>query len=147
MRRRVPSLLVAAAIVVGVLPVAVSVQQAREDGRSLPGSDWPLVGGDWTSGRYSTLRQIDTRNVASLGGAWMKDFGAAASTRATPVVKNGVMFIPAGALLHAIDAKTGAAIWTWPPPAASEPGRAPRSPMQSISGEELPNVAGVADSE
>ena len=144
MRRHFPSLLVAAVTVVVALPVAVSVQQAHEDGRSLPGKDWPLVGGDWTSARYSTLRQIDTRNVGKLGGAWMKDFGAGASTRATPVVKGGVMFIPAGALLHAIDAKTGATIWTWPPSATPEPGRSPRSPMTSISGEELPNVAGVA---
>jgi glucose dehydrogenase len=121
----------------------VSVQQ--EDGRAAPGKDWPLVGGDWTSARYSTLKQIDTQNIGKLGAAWTKSFGGGESTRATPVVKDGVMFIPAGSRLHAIDAKTGATVWTWPPPAPPAAGRgAARSAMESISGEEIPSVAGAA---
>jgi quinohemoprotein ethanol dehydrogenase len=134
-----------AAFVAGVLamPAAVSVQQPDEDGRTLPAKDWPLVGGDWTSARHSTLRHIDTRNVANLGGAWTKRFNSGGSTRATPVIKDGVMFIPAGTLVYAIDAKTGDTVWTWPA-AEPEPGRAPRAPMESIAGEELPNVAGAA---
>ena len=68
----------------------VAVQQHEADGRSLPGKDWPLVGGDWTSARYSTLEQINATNVKTLAGAWNKRL-AGGSTRATPVVKNGVL--------------------------------------------------------
>ena len=51
------------------VPTAVSMQEAGDDGRSVPAKDWPLVGGDWTSARYSTLSQINTQNIKSLGGA------------------------------------------------------------------------------
>ena len=54
-----------------VLLLTVSTRRGREqpeDGRALPGKDWPLVGGDWTSARYSTLDQINTTNVKTLGG-------------------------------------------------------------------------------
>src|SRR6516164_2750860 len=129
--------------VVLAMPTAVYVQQPDEDGRAVPARDWPLVGGDWTSARYSSLKQIDTGNVRNLGGAWMKRFNAAASTRATPVVKDGVLFIPAGAQVFAVNAATGDPIWTWPI-SEPQPGRAARSPMESIGGEELPNVAGAA---
>src|SRR6476620_4597582 len=123
-----------------VMPAAVYVQQPDEDGRALPAKDWPLVGGDWTSARYSSLKQIDTGNVRNLGGAWTKRFNAAASTRATPVVKDGVLFIPAGAQVYAVNAASGETVWMWPP-AEPQLGRAARSPMESISGEELPNHA------
>jgi alcohol dehydrogenase (cytochrome c) len=133
------------AIVAGMLavPVSVTVQQPSEDGQALPGKDWPLVGGDVTSARYSTLDQVNTQTIKSLGGAWMKRFGGGASTRATPVIKDGRMFIPAGAFLYALNAKSGETVWTWP---STERERLPasRSPMESISGEALPNVAGAA---
>lgn len=96
------------------MPAGVAVQ-SDEDGRVPPGKDWTLVGGDWTSARYSTLSQINTQTVERLGGTWMKKFDAGASTRATPVVKDGRMFIGAGTRLYALDAKTGQTVWTWQP--------------------------------
>ena len=137
------SMLVAFVAGLLTLPASVAVQQPDEDGRRFPGKDWPLVGGDWTSARYSTLDQINTQTVKNLGAVWMKRFGAGDSTRATPVIKDGRLFIPAGAQLHAINAKTGETVWTWPPNAreSDSPGR---SPMASIAGEALPNLAGAA---
>jgi len=44
--------------------------QIAGDGRHPPGKDWTLFGGSWTNARYSTLNQINTQNVKSLGGAW-----------------------------------------------------------------------------
>jgi alcohol dehydrogenase (cytochrome c) len=120
--------------------------QTPEDGRSLPGKDWPLVGGDWTSARYSTLDQINTGNVKTLAGAWNKRLGGG-STRATPVVRNGVLILPAGESVLALDGKTGTTIWTWQfaqREAGASGAPAPRSPMESIAGEALPNVAGAA---
>ena len=38
------------------------------------GKDWPAAGGDLADDHYSTLTQIDTRNVKQLGGAWVHQF-------------------------------------------------------------------------
>ena len=84
--------------------------------------------------------------MKTLAGAWNKRLGGG-STRATPVVKNGVLILPAGESVLALNAKTGETIWTWQfakPEAGSPEGRAPRSPMESIAGEALPNIAGAA---
>jgi len=89
--------------------------QSDEDGRALPAKDWSHYGGDWTSARYSTLTAINTDNVKTLGAAWSMTFEASASTRAAPVVKDGMMYISAGSRLYALDAKTGERIWTWRP--------------------------------
>ena len=35
------------------------------------GKEWAAPGGDWASTRYSTLSQINTRNIKQLGGAWV----------------------------------------------------------------------------
>jgi alcohol dehydrogenase (cytochrome c) len=128
------------------LSASVAVQQPDVDGRALPGKDWPLVGGDWTSARYSTLEQINTTNIKGLAGAWNKRLGGG-STRATPVVKNGLLILPSGESVLALNAKTGDPIWTWQfpkPGEGSREGGAPRSPMESIGGESLPNIAGAA---
>ena len=58
--------------------------QVPESGRGYWAQDWPLAGGDWTSSRYSTLTDISTDTVDRLGGA---------ASRATPVVKDGVIYL------------------------------------------------------
>ena len=92
----------------GVLsrPTQVLVQQ-QDEGRQRAAADWGFFGGDWTSARYSALARINTETVKGLNGAWTFKFDGNASTRATPVVKDGVMFISAGTRLYALDAKTG----------------------------------------
>jgi len=143
MRGSCRSMLVTLMTALLVVPASVAVQQPDEDGRAFPGKDWPFVGGDWTSARYSTLGQIDTQTIKNLSGAWVKRFGAGSSTRATPIVKDGRLFIPAGALMYALDGKTGETLWTWPT-SQGEGASSSRSPMESIAGEALPNVAGAA---
>ena len=98
-------------LVVG-LPVAVAVQNEAPDGATFAAEDWPFIGGDWANSRYSTLDQINTETVADLGAVWRLPFEGGASTRATPVVKDGILYIGAGTRLYAIDAATGEAIWT-----------------------------------
>src|SRR6476660_5279085 len=122
MDRRRSGMLLAVVLLLTV-STGVAVQQP-EDGRALPGKDWPLVGGDWTSSRYSTLDQINTTNVKTLGGAWNKRI--AGSTRATPVVKNGLLVLPTGESVVAFNAKTGDTVWTWrfAKPDAAPEGRA-----------------------
>ena len=95
------------AIVAGMVAWPGYLQaQAPESGRGHPAEDWPLVGGDWSSSRHSTLADITTGSVDRLGGAWVTQLDGAAS-RATPVVKDGVLYLTAGANIFAIDARSG----------------------------------------
>ena len=99
-----------------VVPAILLIAQTTLDYRQPPGAEWPVVGGDWGNTRYSTLSRIDVSNVKTLKGAWMtrlsSGFGPGFSQQATPVVKNGVMYITTGEQdIFAIDAKTGNIIW------------------------------------
>src|SRR5689334_3474884 len=77
------------------------------------GKDWVTNGGNLTNERYSTLKQIDTSNVKQLKGAWMtrlkgSGIGGKYSFEATPLVKDGVMYITTGNDdVFALNAKTG----------------------------------------
>jgi len=81
------------------------------------GKDWVTNGGNMTNQRYSTLKQIDTSNVKQLKGAWMarlkgSGLGGKYSLEATPLVKDGVMYISTGNDdVFALDAKTGQILW------------------------------------
>ena len=66
-----------------------------------PGANWLTNGGDVNNARYSSLNQINTSNVANLKEAWhihLDGSGMASkySAEATPLVYNGVMYIPTG---------------------------------------------------
>jgi glucose dehydrogenase/plastocyanin len=77
--------------------------------------EWPLHGGSWSNTRYSTLTQIDTGNVKTLGAAWNFDLGSEIS-HGPPVVADGMMFIAAaGGHITALDAATGAVKWSYLP--------------------------------
>jgi quinohemoprotein ethanol dehydrogenase len=79
--------------------------------------DWVTNGGNLTNQRYSTLNQIDTTNVKQLKGAWMtrlkgSGYGGKYSLEATPLVKDGVMYIVTGNDdVFALNAKTGEILW------------------------------------
>jgi quinohemoprotein ethanol dehydrogenase len=81
------------------------------------GKDWVTNGGNMTNQRYSTLKQIDTTNVKQLKGAWMtrlkgSGLGGKYSFEATPLVKDGIMYISTGNDdVFALNAKTGEILW------------------------------------
>ena len=104
------------AIVAGGVALTGGLQgQAPDSGRGYPAQDWPFVGGDWSSSRYSTLSSITTETVDRLNGAWVTRLEGGASSRATPVVKDGILYLTAGANVFAIDARTGETVWRWQP--------------------------------
>src|SRR6516164_4178637 len=95
---------------------AVVPAQSDVDLREPAGKEWLTIGGDRHNTRYSTLTQIDRTNVKNLKGAWVSHLGsglgAKYSLEATPIVKDGVMYIVSGNDdVFALDAKTGALIW------------------------------------
>src|ERR1700761_6621666 len=81
------------------------------------GKDWVTNGGNMTNQRYSTLKQIDTGNIKQLKGAWMtrlkgSGFGGKYSAEATPLVKDGIMYVVTGNDdVFALNAKNGEMLW------------------------------------
>jgi hypothetical protein len=83
------------------------------------GKDWVTNGGNLTNQRYSTLEQINASNVKQLKGAWMtrlkgSGLGAKYSFEATPLVKDGIMYLITGNDdVFALNAKTGKILWQY----------------------------------
>jgi quinohemoprotein ethanol dehydrogenase len=108
----------------GSLFLGLAVAQAADPEidrllRSPIGKDWVTNGGNLTNQRYSTLKQIDTTNVKRLKGAWMtrlkgSGLGGKYSLEASPLVKDGIMYVVTGNDdVFALDAKTGAILWEY----------------------------------
>src|ERR1700722_8178681 len=106
------------AIVSVCLSVTASAQTS--DWRSAPGKDFPLAGGNLANQRYSSLTGITPANISQLGGAWMLHVAggqAGGNLEGTPVVVDGVMYLPTGGgVIMALDAATGAVKWKYQPP-------------------------------
>jgi quinohemoprotein ethanol dehydrogenase len=83
------------------------------------GKDWIANGGNLTNQRFSTLKEIDVTNVKQLKGAWMtrlkgSGLGGKYSLEASPLVKDGIMYIVTGNDdVFALNAKTGEIIWEY----------------------------------
>ena len=83
-------------------------------------SDWPTYNRDLAATRYSALKQINTGNVSKLAQAWTYRLRPDANSppagtmnEVTPIVVNGVMYLPAGNRVVALDPETGAEIWRY----------------------------------
>src|SRR5580698_9525438 len=87
-------------------------------------ADWPMFNRDLAGTRYSPLTQINTTNVAKLEKAWNYAFerpgkptkGDSPSElyqEITPIVVNGVMYLPSGDRIVALEPETGKVIWTY----------------------------------
>jgi len=89
-------------------------------GAQSSGKDWPTYNRDLAATRYSPLAQINARNVQNLTQAWSyrlrPDKNSPSSgtmNEVTPVVVNGVMYLPAGNRVVALDPETGREIWRY----------------------------------
>ena len=124
MPRRHRSLVVtiASAITLAALAGGLAAQ-APEPGRGYPAGDWPFTGGNWSGSRYSTLDEVAADTVDRLGAEWVTPLPGGASSRATPVVADGVIYLTGGANVFAFDARTGEPLWRWEPD--PEAGRVP----------------------
>ena len=92
-------------------------------------ADWPMYRRDFAGTGYSPLSQITPSNVASLKQAWTFPLqgetppqpasgrggaGAGVNSQATPIVVNGVMYLPTSNRIVALDPSTGKEIWQQP---------------------------------
>jgi quinoprotein glucose dehydrogenase len=110
--RCVPMIVLAA----GLLLVA----PLRQPVRAQTAADWPMYNRDLAGTRYSPLAQINAGNVAKLKQAWsypMRPGGAGpaagAFNQVTPIVVHGVMYLPAGNRILALEPETGKEIWRY----------------------------------
>lgn len=78
--------------------------------------DWLSYGRTYAEDRYSPLDQIAADNVDQLGLAWSYDTGMRGGIEATPLVVDGTLYLTGPwSIVYALDARTGAQIWTWDP--------------------------------
>jgi len=102
------------AVAVGAVGALTAASLRSAGSEPYSGKEWAAPGGDWASTRYSTLGQINTRNIDQLGGAWVVE--APDRAEATPMVKDGRMFVVTTAgVIMALDPATGATLWTFKP--------------------------------
>ncbi|MEO8256751.1 MAG: PQQ-binding-like beta-propeller repeat protein [Acidobacteriota bacterium] len=93
------------------------------------GGDWPMYRYDLAGTGHSPLKQIDTRNVARLSRVWSYSLqndapapvaaggrggAGGANSQATPIVVDGVMYVPAANRVVALEPETGKEIWRYP---------------------------------
>ncbi len=81
---------------------------------SINKQDWPSYGQDYSSKRFSSATQINSKNVKNLALNWAYKSGVSASFQTTPIVQNGVMYLslPFNHVV-ALDAKTGKQLWRY----------------------------------
>ncbi|MGD8809156.1 MAG: PQQ-binding-like beta-propeller repeat protein, partial [Gammaproteobacteria bacterium] len=73
---------------------------------------WDQYLGGHESSQYSSLDQINRRNVERLDVAWTYSTGERGSYLFNPIVVDGVMYVLAhGATIVALDARTGEELW------------------------------------
>lgn len=100
--------------VVAASPAIVDDARIIENAKS--GKEWLSNGLDYGDNRFSALEQITPTNTEKLGLAWSYSLDSKRGVEATPIVADGVMYVTAPwGIVHAIDAKTGAARWTYDP--------------------------------
>jgi quinohemoprotein ethanol dehydrogenase len=82
---------------------------------SQPG-DWLTYGRTYSEQRFSPLQAINDKNAARLGLAWYFDLDTDRGQEATPIVVDGVMyFSTAWSKVFALNAATGARLWSYDP--------------------------------
>src|SRR5919198_2054778 len=102
-----------------ILALAVGVQAQRP--AATPAEEWRTYDHDLAGTRFSPLTEIHAGNVAKLAKAWTFNLpppaggrggplGLSASEAVPPEIA-GVMYLPAGNTVVALEADTGKVIW------------------------------------
>ncbi len=104
----------------GVL-AAIGAGRDGVDAAAIIGADenpgeWLSHGRTYSEQRFSPLDAITPATVKDLGLAWSFDLGVSRGIEATPIVRDGIMYVTASwNLVHALDARTGAPLWSFDP--------------------------------
>jgi glucose dehydrogenase len=90
--------------------IALATGAVAQAKTAIPDGDWRTIDRDLAQTRFSPLTQITRANVASLKPAWT--YPMKGNNTASPLVVGGVMYLPAGARVVALDADTGQELWS-----------------------------------
>jgi quinoprotein glucose dehydrogenase len=117
-------------LTVGALVVLFAMAIGAQQRPAGSGVDWPMYRHDLAGTGHSPLAQVTAANVATLTEAWTYRLqgdapaqpapagrgGAAGgvNSQATPIVVNGVMYLPAVNRVVALEAHTGKEVWQFP---------------------------------
>ena len=110
-------------VILAILPL---LAQTPAPSARASGADWPMYNRDLAGTRFSPLTQIDTANVGKLTRVWTYQLQPASGNinaapasgneifnEMTPIVVNGVMYMPSGNRVVALEPETGKEIWTY----------------------------------
>ena len=103
-------ILCACALLAFGLPAGAAAQSSDADG-----ADWPMYRGNLAGTGYTPLTAVATDNVAGLSRAWTYDLrraepdpsGRGPNSQATPIVVDGVMYLPAADRVVAFASRDG----------------------------------------
>ncbi len=98
----------AVSISIDVNPVDLEVQPV--------GRNWLSYNGDYTGCRYSSLSQINTKNVNALRAQWVFHSSNSDSLECTPVAIDGLLFVTSANDAFALDATNGRVVWHYSRP-------------------------------
>ena len=77
-----------------------------------PAHDWLMVRGNYAAWSYSPLAEITAANVGRLRLEWVWAMNEDGWNEPSPIVHDGVMYLAnTGAIIQALDARTGILIW------------------------------------
>jgi len=79
-------------------------------------TDWPNFNGQFSGNRYSASTLINKANVGRLISKWVFPVPNGGLLQGTPIVVEGVMYVPATNTVIALDAGTGARLWSFTRP-------------------------------
>ena len=93
-----------------------NVTDARLVNAERESGNWLTYGRTYNEQRFSLLMDISDRNINQLGLAWSFDLDTRRGQEATPIVVDGVMyFTSAWSKVFALNAATGALLWSYDP--------------------------------
>jgi quinohemoprotein ethanol dehydrogenase len=84
------------------------VTEARVLSEASGGENWLVKGGSFNQQQFSTLKQINDKNVNGLGLAWWTEIDSPMGLASEPIVVDGVIYLSAPeSRVYAIEANTG----------------------------------------
>ncbi len=82
-------------------------------------ANWSTYNGNLDGNRYTSLSQINKKNVATLSPKWIFTMPNVASLETTPVVVDGTMYVTSANECYALDAGNGRELWHFSRPRTS----------------------------
>lgn len=97
------------------LSVSIDVNPADLEIQPI-GHNWLSYNGDYTGRRYSSLSQINAKNVNQLRAQWVFHSSNSDSLECTPLAVDGILFVTSANDAFALDARNGRTIWHYSRP-------------------------------